>query len=626
MHRKSQKVNSSEYLVQFAQRTIQQLDTLKFPGSAEVQSLRSHYVELSVSDSEGKIRPVSSLLGQGARLILVGDPGSGKTTALRFFTIRKSELFIDGASDVLPIYLPLRHIPFRDAKTIFESINLEPKLIGGSQILFLLDGLDEVPADFRAAAWSMVDDLLERYPPAQVVIASRPAGLSPSPPDEFRYFHLESLNSVQAHEFVSRLSDDRSQGWAFETTLNSTPFLQGLSHNPLLIHLLWEVFRHQARLPAVRADIYQTACDFLLSRWDAAKGILSRQNILDVRSVHEILERVAFDAFMSSQYRIPSAKVRRSVSEFFNSSGLDQSGVDSVIAQLLSSGILVQSEPDAISFVHLTFMEFYAAKRLVETPRKLASLLVDVGPIAKETILFAAGMILDVAPLVESAVDRRELILAANCLREGRTENRTLEAYVLDHLQRELGSDLIRKLAGGVIEEKYPQPESIHSVLRKEFAEVRDSGLPSHEKGKRFEKFAERFFRQVFNIVGLNRNTENGEIDLILENTGTDPFWTEWGGDIFVECKNWDTSRPLKETAAFSNKVRMSRGKLGFFVSVAGFTEDALRTLKNQVADRDAPLIVPISGEDMDTMLEHREKFDLFFREAIRKIKHLHKW
>ena len=171
-----------------------------------------------------------------------------------------------------------------------------------------------------------------------------------------------------------------------------------------------------------------------------------------------------------------------------------------------------------------------------------------------------------------------------------------------------------------------PQLESIHSILKRQFEEVRNPKLSSHEKGKRFEEFAERFFRQTFNVVDINRNTENGEVDLILENTGRDPFWVECGGDIFVECKNWDTSRPLKETATFSNKVRMSRGRLGLFVSVSGFTEDALRTLKNQVADRDAPLIVPISGESIERMLDHREKFDLFFKEEIRKIKHLHKW
>lgn len=197
---------------------------------------------------------------------------------------------------------------------------------------------------------------------------------------------------------------------------------------------------------------------------------------------------------------------------------------------------------------------------------------------------------------------------------------------MLDQLQRELGTDLIKKLAGGIIDEKRPQQETIHSVLRRQLSAIRSDTLPSHEKGKRFEEFAERFFRQSFNVIDVNRNTENGEIDLILENTGTDPFWTEWGGDIFVECKNWNKSRPLKETAVFTNKVRMSRGKLGFFVSVSGFTEDALRTLKNQVADRDAPLIVPITGELIENMLDHREKFDLFFRESIRKIKHLHKW
>ena len=396
------------------------------------------------------------------------------------------------------------------------------------------------------------------------------------------------------------------------------------------IHCL---FTYSGRFSAIRVaclrfepNFTRQHADFLLSTWDTSKGISRRQNTLNLRTVHRLLENIAFDALTSSQYRIPFPKIRAAVGEVFKSAGLHHDGIEPLIEQLLSSGIIIRTDPESISFAHLTFMEFYAAKRMVETPRKLASLLVEAGPIAKETILFAAGMMLDVAPLVEAAVDRRELILAANCLREGRTENSVLEAYVLDQLRRELGSELIKKLVVGDIQEKRPQPEGIHSQLRRQLAEVLDSALPPQKKGKIFENFAERFFRQSFNIVDLNVNTENGEIDLIVENTGTHPFWTEWGGDIFVECKNWNTSRPLKETAAFSNKVRMSRGKLGFFVSVSGFTEDALRTLKNQVADRDAPLIVPITGESMQFMLDHREQFDLFFRDAIRKIKHLHKW
>jgi hypothetical protein len=213
------------------------------------------------------------------------------------------------------------------------------------------------------------------------------------------------------------------------------------------------------------------------------------------------LSTVAFDAFTVSTYQIPLNSIRGTVERYLTLQGLHKDGVDSAIDQLLSSGILVSIDTESISFVHLTFMEFYAARQLAETPRKLASLLVEAGPVAKEVMLFAAGMIVDVAPLVEAAVDRRELILAANCLREGRTENRILEAYVLDQLQRELGTELIKKLAASLIQEKRPQPESIHSQLRRQLTEVRESNLPAHKKGKLFEGFVERLFRQTFNIV-----------------------------------------------------------------------------------------------------------------------------
>jgi len=609
----------------YAKKTLRISEGIIFPGSNKVQSLKKHYVELRIADSEGKAFPVQEFLKQGARLILVGDPGSGKTTSLRYFAIDKAEEFISQKSNVLPIYVPIRKFSDK-VESIFDIAGIEESQIADTPLLLMLDGLDEVQQELRGKIFTLISNLSKRFPSSQIIIASRPAGLSPSPPDEFRYFHLESLNRAQSRTLISKLSDNDAQIESFENILQSSSFLEGLSQSPLLIRLLWQVYRGQGRIPTIRADLYQTACDFLLSTWDAAKGIFRRQNLLDLHSVHNILENLAFNAFSKSQHHISISDVEAVVNEYTLSTNVGNDDVRTVIKQLLSSGILIETGSGSISFIHLTFMEFYAAKRLVAHPKKLSALLVDAGPIAKETMLFAAGMVFDVAPLVEAAVERRELILAANCLREGRTENRALETYILDQLQRELGSDLIKKLAGGVLKEKRPQPESIHSKLRRQFSEIQNASLSSNVKGKRLEEFANRFFQQSFNVIDVNRNTENGEIDLILENIGTDPFWAEWGGDIFVECKNWDKSRPLKETAVFSNKVRMSRGKLGFFVSVTGFTEDALRTLKNQVADKEAPLIVPIDGKSINLMLEHREKFDLFFKEAIRKIKHMHKW
>ena len=613
-------------LLHFARETIQKYSTSKLPWSSAAKDIRSHYVELRVADSSGTLFPVGELLHQGARLVLVGDPGSGKTTALREFAVRRSEDFVAGKSDVLPIYVSLREaFPSQNA-LLLDTLPVTAALPVNQQILLLLDGLDEIRPELRSIALSEIDHASKRYPNAQVVLASRPTGLSPPPPDEFRFYHLESLNSAQVLDVIDRLAEDKAQADAFRTALSSSSFLEGLSRSPLLIQLIWQVFQSSARLPQARAELYRMACDLLLYNWDAARGISRERSTLTLAQVNDILSATALEALSKSLLRIPTERVKAFVSQYVGAEGAKAPSINSVVAQLMSSGLLIELDSASVSFPHLSFMEFYAARHLSAEPRRLASLIAEASPHTKEIVLFAAGMVTDVAPLVEAAVDRRELILAATCLREGLTENRTLEAYVLDQLRRELGSELVRKLAGSVAQQSQPSAESIHSQLLRLLLESRTSTQPAHQKGKLFENFVERLFRQCFDIVGLNTNTENGEIDIILGNVNADPFWAEWGGDILVECKNWSSSRPLKETAAFAQKVRMSRGRLGFFVSMGGFTEDAIRTLRNQVADREAPLIVPISGADVESMLNNREKFDPFFRRVIRSFKHLNKW
>lgn len=620
-------MGSTDSLVRFAETSIKLYGSLHFPSSPAPVRLKEHYVDLKFTDSMGRSFQIADLQNLGPRLVLVGDPGSGKTTALKFLTVYQSEQFIARRSSTLPVYLALRELRSDDKRPLIEVIGLTDELPSSIKLLLLLDGLDEIPGHRRAAVVQAAHDVGARYPSCQIILASRPAGLSPPPPDEFRFVHIESLDTLQTRAFISSLAANPSQIEAFESSIASAKYLEGLAHSPLLIRLLWEVYRTHAYLPTVRADLYQTISDFLLSSWDVLRGISRQRSRLDLRSIHDLLETLALNAFSDSKYFLSTVEFRQAISQHLEVSGLPADQLDPVTEQLLSSGIVVERSVDSVAFMHLTFMEFYAAKRLVESfPMRLKQLVIESAPSAREVILFAAGMILDVAPLVEAAVDRRELILAANCLREGRTENRALESYVIDQLRRELGSDLVGKLAGTPSDSESPQPESIHETLSRQYSMLQEPGLKRHEKGKLFEEFMERFFRQSFDVVDLNTNTENGEIDITLENVGTDPFWYELGGDILVECKNWESSRPLKETATFANKVRMSRGRLGFFVSVNGFTEDAIRTLKNQVADRDAPLIVPISGDEIKRMLENKEKFDLFFKDAIRKMKHLHKW
>lgn len=78
--------------------------------------------------------------------------------------------------------------------------------------------------------------------------------------------------------------------------------------------------------------------------------------------------------------------------------------------------------------------------------------------------------------------------------------------------------------------------------------------------------------------------------------------------------------------ATFTYKATRHKVKLAFFLSVAGFTSDAHRTMRNQAASSAEPLIVPLIGEDIERMLTRQEVFEEFLKERIREIKYLEKY
>jgi len=89
---------------------------------------------------------------------------------------------------------------------------------------------------------------------------------------------------------------------------------------------------------------------------------------------------------------------------------------------------------------------------------------------------------------------------------------------------------------------------------------------------------------------------------------------------IWVECKNTEAKATIEQVNTFVGKLVESRWKLGFLLSVAGFTKDATERLKNVGNNPAIPLIVPISGRDIDELLHHRTELQRFFKASIRRV------
>jgi hypothetical protein len=166
-----------------------------------------------------------------------------------------------------------------------------------------------------------------------------------------------------------------------------------------------------------------------------------------------------------------------------------------------------------------------------------------------------------------------------------------------------------------------PDEDIARASLRTEWDKVMEIGLSPDEKGRRFEEFSAAFFSALFSVVETRLNTDNGELDLVLEMLELRPFWLKFGSDILVECKNWADPRPLKEAALTCYKASQSRAiKLAFLVSVSGFTKDALVTLRNNARNPDNPLVVPISGDEIKSVLSGTRTIEEFLKERIRRM------
>ncbi|OWK25943.1 hypothetical protein AJ87_49435 [Rhizobium yanglingense] len=91
-----------------------------------------------------------------------------------------------------------------------------------------------------------------------------------------------------------------------------------------------------------------------------------------------------------------------------------------------------------------------------------------------------------------------------------------------------------------------------------------------------------------------------------------------FGNEALVECKNLGGKVTLSQAATFITKVQQSRRKLGFIVSFAGFTKDAMQAIYDSAAGRDTAVIVAITGDEIRKLLQRDDSIDEFLRAGYR--------
>lgn len=336
---------------------------------------------------------VKDLVNFNKSVVILGDPGAGKTTSLKRVALAFLTNEVKANKNKTPLLIRLRDMDQNEnslskeilgilgAKVKYEDefskaykekfeMRLVTQMLSNINCLLLLDGIDEITVSKRQNVIKQLRELMLHSKDYFVIATCRTADFMYSF-ENTTVFVIEPLSDKQIRDFAVKWLG-QNKGGDLVKRIRNTPY-GGSEVLPLNLAHLCAIYERTGSIPEKPRTTYRKIVRLCLEEWDEQRSVIrtSRYSYFDIDRKEDFLKAISY----SLTIRLRSGSfshddLEEAYLEVYEKFGLPKGEAKNVAREIEShTGLILEIGLDNYEFAHKSLQEYLCAEYILKLPK-----------------------------------------------------------------------------------------------------------------------------------------------------------------------------------------------------------------------------------------------------------------